>query len=247
MAFRDFCFKFYWWLKDTIAPSLQHSQLLYGEVLERLSPKGDNWLDLGCGHRFLPSWSRVNEQELVKDCQNVIGLDYDMPSLAKHETLPFKARADITKLPVADSAFQLVSANMVVEHLNAPEAQFREINRVLKPGGFFLFHTPNIYGYTTQLAMLVPEFIKGTIIRLIEGRTEEDVFPTFYRANSQKHIEAVAERSGFQVEKIRHVTSEAQLITLPLILPFELLWIRLLMTRPLRKLRTNLIVVLKKI
>jgi SAM-dependent methyltransferase len=135
---------------------------------------------------------------------------------------------------------------MVVEHLDEPVAQFKEIRRVLKRGGTFLFHTPNVFGYTTIAARLVPEALKGRIIRFIEGRAEKDVFPAHYRANSRKRIALVAQESGLEVSKFRLIASAAQLVMVPPLVIFELLWIRLLLTHPLRNLRTNIIACLKR-
>jgi SAM-dependent methyltransferase len=48
-------------------------------------------------------------------------------------------QADAEQLPFDAESFDAVVANFVVHHLARPEAVFREINRVLKPGGFFAF------------------------------------------------------------------------------------------------------------
>jgi SAM-dependent methyltransferase len=47
-------------------------------------------------------------------------------------------------LPFAAGSFDLVSANMVLEHLPAPEQVFQEIARVLAPGGKFVFLTRHL-------------------------------------------------------------------------------------------------------
>ena len=48
-------------------------------------------------------------------------------------------KADAEQLPFDAESFDAVVANFVVHHLARPETAFREINRVLKPGGSFAF------------------------------------------------------------------------------------------------------------
>jgi ubiquinone/menaquinone biosynthesis C-methylase UbiE len=219
---------------------------LFEDELADSITHGCTWLDVGCGHQLLPSWRLQQEQALVRRAAMVIGIDLDFPALREHCTMSHVCMASASQLPFADETFDVVTANMVVEHLDDPIAQFKEIRRVLKRGGTFLFHTPNVFGYTTIAARLVPEALKGRIIRFIEGRAEKDVFPAHYRANSRKRIAFVAQQSGLEVSKFRLIASAAQLVMIPPLVIFELLWIRLLLTPPLRNLRTNIIACLKR-
>ena len=136
---------------------------------------------------------------------------------------------------------------MVVEHLHDPDVQFREIQRILRPKGIFLFHTPNAYGYGVILSRLVPEALKGKLIYLVEGREEHDVFETHYAANTEKAIRALAERSGFEVIEMHLLVTDAIFAMFPPLALLELLWIRLLMAGPFRSFRTNIIVALRRV
>jgi len=245
MSLRNALYWLYFRLQRRIVPKLRFSQDLYEEILRAHLPSSGAWLDLGCGHRLLQSWRARHEAELLQG-RNVFGVDYDLDSLKAHQNIHRKARADIAALPFRDQVFELVTANMVVEHLEHPGTQFAEVCRVLKPGGRFLFHTPNLYGYTTVLARLTPEFMKKKLVRLVEGREEQDVFRTYYRANDLKTIRALAERTGFEVEQSRLIASTAALIVLFPLVIVELFWIRFLLTRAGRPLRPGLIVVLRK-
>jgi SAM-dependent methyltransferase len=170
----------------------------------------------------------------------------DHLSLTKHQTLAHRLRGDIGKLPFADDSFDLVTANMVVEHLDRPEQQIRKIYRVLARGGGLIFHTPNKFGYSTPLARLIPEAIKDRLVYFLQRRAEEDVFPAFYRTNSRADIRRLAQRVGFRVLDIRLNCSSAQLIVIPPLVVFELLWLRALMSRSGRSLRPYLIAILEK-
>jgi SAM-dependent methyltransferase len=50
--------------------------------------------------------------------------------------------ADAERLPFADGLFQRVECDAVLEHVPRPEAVMREIERVLRPGGFAHLVTP---------------------------------------------------------------------------------------------------------
>jgi len=186
-----------------IVPQLRHSQVIYAETLPRFVTPGTVWLELGCGHRILRGYQFELEKELVGRCQQVAGIDKDLEALKKHRTINCRTYGDLVDLPYADSSFDLVTANMVVEHLEDPGRVLCEVHRVLKPGGIFLFHTPNSRGYKVMLARFIPDRVKPTLVYLIEGRRDSDVFPTAYRMNSPESITPIANNTGFLVDKIR--------------------------------------------
>lgn len=239
-------FDIYGRLRDTIAPGLRYSQHFYEQELGRSVAPQLDWLDLGCGHRVLPEWRGAAERAIVDRCRTVTGIDYDMPSLGKHRSIKRLIRGDIATLPFRDGSFDLVTANMVVEHLDHPERQFREITRVLRQGGVLLLHTPNALGYSTVVGRMVPEGVKRILIRALDSRSPEDVFPTHYRANTRRALEHVANRAGLQLSSCSMVATDAMFAVVPPMAAIELMLIRLLMTRRLRNFRPNIIAVLKK-
>lgn len=135
---------------------------------------------------------------------------------------------------------------MVFEHFDNPEKQLMEIFRVLSRGGKLIFHTPNKLGYTTLLARMIPKSIKDRLVYILQGRKEEDVFPAFYRINSKSQIYKLAKLTGFNVLKIKMICSSAQFVILPPIVFLELIYIRFLMSKLGKPLRTNIIAILEK-
>ncbi len=246
MKTRDHLYNIYSGLQVLIVPQLRYSQSLYEDVLDANVSSESDWLDIGCGHQLLPPWRLEQEKVLVERANLIIGLDYDFPSLTQHKTISHRVRGIADRLPFRDDSFSLITANMVVEHLDNPQIQFAEIHRVLKPGGRFIFHTPNEAGYFTAIRKRLPKaWIKG-LAALLDGRVADDVFETHYKANSGHKIASLARKTGFETKQIRFISSHAVCM---MIAPFaigELLWIRLLMFRSLRRFRTNLIVTLGK-
>lgn len=79
---------------------------------------------------------------LVQAGASVTGVDFSskMVEVAqrRYPKISFR-QADAEQLPFDADSFDAVIANFVVHHLARPERVFREVNRVLKPGGRFAF------------------------------------------------------------------------------------------------------------
>ncbi len=79
---------------------------------------------------------------LARAGAEVVGIDFspEMVSIATraYPEIDFK-QADAEDIPFEATTFDAVIANFVVHHLAQPEKVFREITRVLKPGGRFVF------------------------------------------------------------------------------------------------------------
>jgi SAM-dependent methyltransferase len=231
----------YWMIERWITPGLRPSQDTYKDVLDDHVAPHIRWLDLGCGHAVLPPWHQARERQIIARCKFVVGLDRSLRSLKKHATIAARVCGDIATLPFLDRSFDLVPANMVVEHLADPAAEFAEIRRVLVPGGTFLCHTPNTFGYPTVCARLVPEPLKKPLIRLLQGRDATDVFETYYRANSRQQLTRIAEASGLHGVGVRMVLSSAEFLRVTPLAVLELLWIRALMSAHCEALRPTII------
>jgi SAM-dependent methyltransferase len=202
-------------------------------------------LDLGCGHQFLPDWAWIPDVELLNGLPQVVGADYDFQSLKQHKLLKAPVRSDIGCLPFQNDSFDLVTANMVMEHVLDPVRVLQEARRVLAPGGVFLVHTPNRSSPMMTLAAHIPQTPKNWLVGMLEDRQEEDVYPTVYRFNRVSEIHAAARQAGFEVESCEFVVSEAFTQVLGPLSIFELLYIRITQAARFAHLRPDLIVVLR--
>lgn len=106
--------------------------------------------------------------------------------------------APLDALPYPDNHFDCVLSLWVVEHLEKPEAVFRELYRVLKPGGMLLFLTPNVDAALLRVKRLLKRTYALTLNRRMYGREEEDVFPTYYKANTLSALQKMLRSAGFQ-------------------------------------------------
>lgn len=238
--------KTYGFGKRVIVPELKYSQQVFEEVLEETVPEDSKWLDLGCGHHLLPPWRLEEEKKLVSRAKDIVGIDYDSPSLNKHKTIKKIVQGTITELPFPNSYFDIATANMVVEHLSNPEEQFSEINRVLSTNGLFIFHTVNENGYFAVLRKMISGKMARRLAAFLDERVSEDVFEVHYKVNTRKKVEDLARETGFEVEKIKLISSDAVFALLPPLSFVELIYLRILMRKSFENIRTNMIVILKK-
>ena len=113
-------------------------------------------------------------------------------------------------LPFKDRNFDLVTANMVVEHVPHPAEFLRDIFRVLRPGGHFLFVTPNLLSPLIFVSQLIPQGAKKRLIKYLEQREEADVFPAYYRMNKPQSITKATEGSGFETAELSFIGSSGE-------------------------------------
>ncbi len=67
------------------------------------------------------------------------------------------------KLPFRNHSFDVVFSHSVAEHFPDPFGSFREIARVLKPGGTMLLQTPNLFYYAMVMSRLTPPSISQMV------------------------------------------------------------------------------------
>jgi SAM-dependent methyltransferase len=163
--------------------------------------RDSNVLDLGCG--------RGGVAEVIwRDVRLAAGVDPDMASLTGHRAQGMPVvRAVAGNLPFASDSFDVVVSVWVLEHLADPLEAFIEVRRVLRPGGHFIFLTPNLRNPLTvmnRLGKALPALQRRLVPR-VYGRDEADTFPVQYRANTERDIKTYAQASGLRVQEMRVV------------------------------------------
>ena len=229
-----------------IAPEVRNSQYAYAERLRSALAHGGRWLDIGCGHDFLPEWMSPRDRQLEVARWNVVGIDMDARALARHPALTHRFVGNGEQMPFAPNVFDLITANMVVEHVAEPARLFAEIGRILAPGGQVIVHTPNAHGYTTALTRLLPERALSPLAGALLKRKAEDVYPTYYRANSVADLRALAAGSGLAMDSCDLINSSPQAIRIPPFMVMELLLMRSLRSPHVARFRACLLATFRK-
>ena len=187
------------WLDRKIYPDHSDNwdnRLFRRRVLKHLEPSTD-LLDLGAGAGI------VEAMDFRAHVRTARGVDLDRRVLEN----PFLHEAKVSsadELPWAEKTFDVVVANNVLEHLEEPTAVFREVRRVLKPGGVFLSKTPSSFHYVALIARCTPHRFHEWV-NAKRGRSERDTFPTLYRANTARRIRSHCRSAGLAVAEVERV------------------------------------------
>jgi SAM-dependent methyltransferase len=233
----------YWKLRPRLTPGLENSQVHYARMLHDAAEAASSWLDLGCGYDFVRNGATFS---MPAGTCRVVGLDMDATALRKHTRLWQRVVGNGETLPFGRGTFDLVTMNMVMEHVKTPRLLFAEVSRVLRPGGVLLLHTPNAVGYTTLATRMVPAALRAPLAARIQGRTEDDLYPTYYRANSVNDLRRLGENTGLEMQQIEQIESSPMFASVPILLLPELMFIRLLRATRLRSLRPCLLARFRK-
>lgn len=136
---------------DRAAPAYEDAATVIGEIgrrlLEHLDPirlSPQRILDVGSG----PGTQALELERRYREAR-VYGIDLSREMLAtarKRQRRRWFRRsryvcADAGALPLADARVQLVFSNAMLEWCNDPDAVFRELARVLAPGGLLVLST----------------------------------------------------------------------------------------------------------
>jgi len=160
--------------------------------------KGFTVVDAGCGAE---APLLVN---LVGKARDLIGVDL----VDFHQSLHGKGISllnnDLANIEVESSSVDMVVSRSVLEHVRNVDGVYKEINRILKPGGRFLFLVPNLWDYVSLASYMIPNTFHKTIVARLSDRAPDDTFPTYYRSNTNKSIRRLARTSGFAVNSIEY-------------------------------------------
>jgi SAM-dependent methyltransferase len=165
-------------------------------------------LDVGCGDGIFA--------EITFDKKISVGFDLALSSL--REPANRKAYSSIlcaagANIPFPEGYFSTVISNSVLEHIPEIDAVVAEIQRVLKPGGMFIFCVPN--------DNLLKNLSISNALDKIGLHRMADAYRTFFNTISRHHhadpLDVWQERltkNGFQIEKWWHYFSPKNLHTL---------------------------------
>jgi len=166
----------------------------------------------------IPPHSRILEigagpgnacSETLSGIGDVTGIDID-PDVKNNRFLSSAVAYDGRKMPFEDESFDACVSNWVLEHVEHPVEHFREVARVLRPGGVYCLRTPNLYHYVSIGARLLPHSIHlmlaNRLRRMPEGA--HDPYPTWFRSNTRSRLEQLCRTAGLREPAITMLEPE---------------------------------------
>ena len=175
---------------------------LFHRMISERTPPDAKILEIGAGpsnatSRFLAGLGELH------------GLDPD-PDVAENDALSSWAVLENDRYPFNDATFDICVSNYVVEHVEHAREHLAEIDRVLVPGGAYLFRTPNLFHYVGLAANFTPHRFHLLVANRMRAMDEDshDPYPTMYRLNTRRAIRRAARAAGLSVERLSMIESE---------------------------------------
>lgn len=149
-------------------------------------------VDLGAGRgAFLDDTVEYRRQlrMLRGKVARVIGLDVDPVVLENPTVDEAHVLRPNDRFPLPDATVDLVVSDFTFEHVSSPEQTSRELERILRPGGWICARTPNKWGYIGTATRAVPNRLHDAVLsRLQPAKPSRDTFPTRYLLNTRNDL-----------------------------------------------------------
>jgi ubiquinone/menaquinone biosynthesis C-methylase UbiE len=145
-------------------------------------------LDLGAGRG---SWVLLDASEyrkkirsLKEDVGEYIGADVSSAVLDNPSTHRNVLIVDGV-IPLEDQSVDIIICDFVFEHIVNVATFKKEVDRILKPGGYLCGRTPHQLCYVALAARLINNRNHFKWLRWLQpNRAEVDIFPTAYKCNT---------------------------------------------------------------
>ena len=186
-------------LKNRFYGDREHPYQTFERLIRQRVKRHTVLLDVGCGR------NAETLRHLAPAVKTAIGIDLVEFSSGIAGPAVHVCKNDLCSLALRSASIDVVVARSVMEHVREPDVAYAEVARVLRPGGRFIFLTPQLWDYASIVAKVVPNRLHPYLVNKVEGRDELDTFPVHYKSNTVGAIGRLAARHGFHVETARHL------------------------------------------
>lgn len=186
--------------------------------MERWYSRGQGWLD-GTSLFHAECQSVLNDPSLIlleigsgppnksscflANLGQLVGVDID-PVVKTNTALKDAVVLTDETLPFPEDSFSGCFSNWVIEHVEDPLKHLEEVRRVLAPGGWYVFRTPNRFHYVSAVASLTPQWLHKVLANRLRNLPTDahEPWKTFYRLNTRRAVKRSAALGGLEVHKL---------------------------------------------
>lgn len=192
------------WQEKYIDKYYRHSEkwkdihAMWSELLNEHVWRGARAMEIGPGQSN-------NASKVLHDlCEFVVGLDVEKDPIG-NDWIDELHVYDGMRFPFRDQRFDVVVSRWVNEHLPDPESHFQEVYRVLKPGGKYVFRTPNLHHYMAMGSRMTPHWFHVLVANRLRNHPADhhDPWPTYYRCNTRTRIHSMLSYIGFDIDVLK--------------------------------------------
>jgi SAM-dependent methyltransferase len=183
-------------------PGFRNGTELFHGLCERHFAGRGSLLEIGAG----PSNPTSN---FLATLGPVTGLDVSS-EVRTNSALADAQVFDGGRFPFLDASFDGCISNYVLEHVENPREHFREVARALRPGGTYVFRTPNRWHYVAMASWLLPHALHVHAANRLRKLADDahDPWVTFYRANTRSQLSDLACDAALEVRELRPIEPE---------------------------------------
>src|SRR4030095_11588406 len=174
-----------------------HPYAIFEDLVKRHLTSDKTLLDAGCGHRAAVL------RKVVGVAEEVIGVD--LVGFVQSVPGGTLLKRNLTDSRLPDGSVDVVMSRSVMEHIADPVAMYREMSRILRPNGYFIFLTGNMWDYSAMIAKLIPNRYHPWIVARTQGRAERDTFPVEYKTNTRRGVTKYAAGAGLRIVSFDYV------------------------------------------
>jgi len=183
-------------------PAFRGGTLPFLDLCAASIPKGAAILEVGAGAKNeITAW--------LSTLGTVTALDID-PDVKNNCDAVTSLVFDGVEFPIPDESFDVCVSNWVLEHVADPVSHFREVARVLRPGGVYCFRTPNLFHYVMLGSRLMPHSLHLMLANRLRKSSPEAhaPWPTYYRANRPGRLKRLSLDAGLCPPSITMIEPE---------------------------------------
>ena len=163
-------------------------------------------LDIGCGSGI---GREVRHQWRIKKvAREYWGIEPDEEIESSDGLFDEFQHALMETAALPSNSFDIAYSAMVMEHVAEPDAFLSSLHRALKPGGVYLFITPNANSFVPWATKVLHTLcVDELAVRLVRGQSKVDEYhyPVRFRCNTPKQLNRLAEANGFAPPEFAYI------------------------------------------